>query len=64
MKHEKLLTAAEVAEQLQVSVPAVHKLVQKHKLQAVRIGPRCLRFRPESVELFLSRQLTTPDLEP
>ena len=63
MKFEKLMTAAEVAEQLQVSVPAVHKLVQKHKLQAVRIGPRCLRFRPEYVEQFLRRHLTLPVLE-
>ena len=63
MKYEKLMTAAEVAERLQVSVPYVHILVKQHKLQAVRIGHRCLRFRPEAVERFLRRNLTTPDLE-
>ena len=63
MKYKKLMTAAEVADQLQVSVPAVRRLVKQHKLPAVRIGPRCLRFRPEAVELFLRRHLTTTNLE-
>ena len=63
MKYEKLMTPAEVAERLQVSVPFVRVLVKKHKLQAVRIGHRCLRFRPEAVELFLRRNLTTTNLE-
>ena len=63
MKYEKLMTPAEVADRLQVSVQLVRLLVKQHKLQAVRIGPRCLRFRPEEVELFLRRNLTTTNLE-
>ena len=63
MRHEKLLTPAEVAERMQVSVPFVRVLVKQHKLQAVRIGHRCLRFRPEAVERFLRRNLTMPGFE-
>ena len=58
MKHERLMTTAEVGAMLHLSAPRVRLLVKQRKLSAVRIGPRVLRFRPEVVERFLQRNDT------
>ena len=50
----RLLTAEEVAMRLGVSGWVVYRLVKERRLPAVRLGPRRLRFRPESVEKALA----------
>jgi len=49
---ERLLTAADVAEILRLSVRTVRRLIDEDKLPIVRIGRR-VRVRPEDLRSFL-----------
>jgi len=55
-----LLTVADVARQLQVSRPTVHRLKASGKLPAVRFG-RSVRFRPDDVAALIAACLAAPD---
>jgi excisionase family DNA binding protein len=50
-----LLTAAEVAEILHISLRSVRRLVAEGKLPIVRIG-RAVRVRPEALEAMIERK--------
>ena len=62
MKHEKLMTTAEVAAVLRLAVSKVRELVKQRELPAIRMGPRLLRFRPSAVERFLQRNTTEAEI--
>ncbi len=47
-----LLTAAEVAEMLSVSLRSVRRLIKDGKLPIVHVG-RSVRIRPEALEAFI-----------
>jgi len=51
---EKLLTAKEVAEKLNVSVSAIYKWVDEHRIPYIDLGDegrrRCIRFRENDLE--------------
>ena len=47
-----LLTAAEVAEMLSVSLRSVRRLIKDGKLPIVRVG-RAVRIRPEALEALI-----------
>ncbi|TNE92530.1 MAG: DNA-binding protein [Deltaproteobacteria bacterium] len=49
----ELLTAEEVAQILRVKTRTVYDLVRNHELPALRLGDRCLRFRPSAIEAWL-----------
>ena len=49
---DSLLTVAEVAEILQLSVRSVRRLIAEKKLRIVRIG-RAVRVRPEDLRSFI-----------
>ena len=55
----KLLTAADVAETLAVSPDTVLRLARRGKLAAVRIGPRLVRFTPDSVERYIEENCSS-----
>ncbi len=50
---ERLLTAEQVAEALQVRVRYVYELVRRGSLPCVRLGQRKVRFRAEDVNAFV-----------
>lgn len=57
---ERLLTIQEVAEMLGVTCSTIYRLKDRQDgLRACRVG-RCIRFRPEDVEDYLSRQEVKP----
>ena len=51
-----LLTSTDVARLLRVKRRTVYDLVRNHSLPAVRLGARCLRFRPDAVDAWLEAQ--------
>lgn len=56
---ERLLTAAEVAEDLRVSTMTVYRLIRRGDLPAVRVG-RNYRVRVADLETYLSEQIVDP----
>lgn len=56
---ERLLTAAEVADDLRVSTMTVYRLIRRGELPAVRVG-RNYRVRPEDLERYLAGQVVDP----
>ena len=48
-----LLTAAEVARRLSVSEAYIYRLWNEGRLASVRMGRRCVRSTPESVQEFI-----------
>ena len=57
MSTAPLLTAADVAERLQLGRSTVYRLVADGDLAALHIG-RAVRFEPEEVEAFIARKRT------
>lgn len=55
---DKLLTAKEVAELLNIDESTVYKWVDEHRLGYIdlgrRYGRRCLRFKPSDIERMIS----------
>ena len=62
MQSSKLLTPAEVAELLGVSVQtlAVWRSVERYALPYVKVGAR-VRYRPADIERFIEQSLETHD---
>lgn len=58
-----LLTYADVASSLRLSVSGVRKLVATRKLLCVRMWHRTVRFRPADVERALSARLRSDVLD-
>jgi excisionase family DNA binding protein len=56
---ERLLTAAEVADDLRVSTMTVYRLIRRGELRAVRVG-RNYRVRVADLETYLSAQAVDP----
>jgi excisionase family DNA binding protein len=50
---DSLLTWAQVASRLGISVQTVRRWVDCGRLPAVRLGPRCLRVRQEDLDEFV-----------
>lgn len=48
-----LLTKTEAAKALRLCVRSIEMAVEKKALSVVRIGPRCVRFRPSDLERFI-----------
>lgn len=48
----KLLSKADVAEALGVTVRTIDRFISTHRIECIKVG-RSVRFRPESVESFL-----------
>ena len=62
---QRLLTAAEVADQLRVSTMTIYRLIRSGELPAVRVG-RNYRVRANELEAYLQGQVVDPatlDLE-
>jgi excisionase family DNA binding protein len=55
----RLLTAAEVADQLRVSTMTIYRLIRRGELPAVRVG-RNYRVRSEDLERYLGAQVVDP----
>jgi excisionase family DNA binding protein len=56
---QRLLTAAEVAEDLRVSTMTVYRLIRRGELPAVRVG-RNYRVRLADLETYLAEQIVDP----
>jgi excisionase family DNA binding protein len=56
---DRLLTAAEVADQLRVSTMTVYRLIRRGDLPAVRVG-RNYRVRSSALDRFLDEQEVDP----
>jgi excisionase family DNA binding protein len=56
---ERLLTAAEVADDLRVSTMTVYRLIRRGDLPAVRVG-RNYRVRVADLESYLAEQVVDP----
>ncbi len=54
--HKPLLTRAEVAEVLGVSIQTVARLLRRGELKTVRVGERFVRIPAESLEAYLAAQ--------
>ncbi len=54
MSFEKLLTATEVSEVLQIDLQRVYELTRRKLLPCVRLGERQLRFAPQAIEQFIA----------
>ncbi len=54
MSFEKLLTATEVSERLQIDLQRVYELSRRKLLLCVRLGERQLRFAPQAIERFIA----------
>ncbi len=54
MSFEKLLTATEVSEVLQIDLQRVYELTRRKLLPCVRLGERQLRFAPQAIERFIA----------
>jgi excisionase family DNA binding protein len=52
----EVLTPAEVAKALSVSLATVYKLIAEGKIKAVRIGPKLLRIDKQQLNNFLRGQ--------
>jgi excisionase family DNA binding protein len=52
-KIDALLTPSEVADQLQVSLRTVRRLIDTGKISALRVG-RLIRIRPAALEAYLT----------
>ncbi len=56
---QRLLTAAEVADQLRVSTMTIYRLIRRGELPAVRVG-RNYRVRDEDLTAYLDAQIVDP----
>lgn len=56
---DRLLTAAEVADQLRVSTMTIYRLIRSGELPAVRVG-RNYRVRVSDLERYLDAQIVDP----
>lgn len=56
---ERLLTAAEVADQLRVSTMTIYRLIRSGELPAVRVG-RNYRVRENDLAVYLDAQVVEP----
>jgi excisionase family DNA binding protein len=56
---DRLLTAAEVADQLRVSTMTIYRLIRRGELPAVRVG-RNYRVRASDLETYLDDQVVDP----
>lgn len=54
MSFEKLLTATEVSERLQIDLQRVYELTRRKLLPCVRLGSRQLRYSPQAIEGFIA----------
>lgn len=54
MSFEKLLTATEVSERLQIDLQRVCELTRRKLLPCVRLGERQLRYSPQAIEGFIA----------
>ncbi len=54
MSFEKLLTATEVSERLQIDLQRVYELTRRKLLPCVRLGERQLRYSPQAIEGFIA----------
>ncbi len=61
---ERLLTAQEVADILNVSPSCVVRYARKRLIPSVNIGPHLKRFRPEAIQRFLERHTTDEAIQP
>ena len=52
---DQYLTAKQVAERLQCSVSLVRRPDMLHKLGAIRVGKRGIRFPPEAIDRYQER---------
>ncbi len=52
----RLLTAQEVAELLAVPPSFVYRLAREHRIPAVRLGERYIRFEAEAIERWIAAQ--------
>lgn len=57
--NDRLLTAAEVADQLRVSTMTVYRLIRRGELPAVRVG-RNYRVRAAALDRYLDGQVVDP----
>lgn len=57
--NDRLLTAAEVADQLRVSTMTVYRLIRRGELTAVRVG-RNYRVRERDLATYLEQQVVDP----
>ena len=53
----RLLTVAEVADQLRVSTMTVYRLIKSGELRAARVG-KSYRLREEDIDAYLAKQFT------
>ncbi len=62
----RLITAVETAERLNVSVRTVHSWIASGRLPAVRLSPRCTRVPADAVDSFVRTSMSParPDLSP
>jgi excisionase family DNA binding protein len=56
---DRLLTAAEVADQLRVSTMTIYRLIRRGELAAVRVG-RNYRVRERDLAAYLEHQVVDP----
>jgi excisionase family DNA binding protein len=54
MSFERLLTATEVSQALQIDLQRVYELTRRKLLPSVRLGERQLRFSPQAIEQFIA----------
>ncbi len=54
MSFEKLLTATEVSEVLQIDLQRVYELTRRKLLPCVRLGERQLRYSPQAIDDFIA----------
>ena len=51
---QKLLTSRQTADLLGINEQTVRSYVREGKIEAIRLGDKYIRIRPESLEMFLS----------
>jgi len=56
--NEKLLTAKEVSEQLQIALAAVYHLFNTNKLDGCIVGKKSIRFTRDQVAAYIERKST------
>lgn len=55
-----LLTIKEVSQLTQLSIGGLYHLISQRRIQIVRISARCIRFRLEDVEKWITDKLVQP----
>jgi excisionase family DNA binding protein len=61
MNGDKLLwTVQEAAEATGFSVGTIYHWISQKRIPFVRVSPRCVRFRPQDVQAWISKMVITP----